>query len=271
MKTWKRRIIGAAVITLVAAACGDDDSTDTTGTAPAGTAASSTTTTTGAGDAETTTSTSGTTLTTQVDPTVAGGDADTAEILALLDAFAVSDVRTTYRVGATGEEFELILSQRPTAEPPVSATIIEAQDTRIITFEDRTIFCSAGTGCIELATGGGEDAPGLDVVRGAFGPLLASVVTADDVQSNPGIEFTTDFDEIAGRRGLCFSFDVPPDPTADVQSIRQCIDAELGFVLLMETTNLAGVEQRVMELLEFGEPRDEDFEPTGPVTTLPQP
>jgi hypothetical protein len=92
-----------------------------------------------------------------------------------------------------------------------------------------------------------------------------------DIQSTPGFNVEQGQATIGGRAGLCFTFSPTALVTgADVEYIRQCIDAELGMVLLYEYVEAGGATaETIMELLEFGMPTPADFEPSGPVTTMP--
>jgi hypothetical protein len=57
---------------------------------------------------------------------------------------------------------------------------------------------------------------------------------------------------------------------ADTEFVRQCIDSELGFTLLMETKDAGGATvERVMELIDFGQPLPSDFQPTGQMMDVP--
>jgi hypothetical protein len=49
--------------------------------------------------------------------------------------------------------------------------------------------------------------------------------------------------------------------------LRQCIDSEFGFTLLLESeASATGDIATVLELIDFAQPTADDFEPTGPVT-----
>ncbi len=75
---------------------------------------------------------------------------------------------------------------------------------------------------------------------------------------------------VAGRDGVCFTFAPPAGFEGESDLLRQCIDNELGFTLLLQTTDTTtDVVETVMELIDFSEPTAEDFEPTGPVTAQP--
>ena len=74
---------------------------------------------------------------------------------------------------------------------------------------------------------------------------------------------------IAGRSGICFTYEAPGGYGADITTLRQCIDDEFGFTLLLESSETGGPIERVIELTAFADPTAEDFEPTGPVTASP--
>jgi len=106
-----------------------------------------------------------------------------------------------------------------------------------------------------------------------MGPALFGLMMAEGMTGDLGFAVEQGSQTVANRQGVCFTF----RPSAlladeDVDLIRQCIDAEFGFILIMEVREAGETEvETVMELVEFGRPRPEDFEPSGPVMTMPNP
>jgi len=174
-----------------------------------------------------------------------------------------------YAFGAGADEQIITISRDPNLDPPVSATMMgpDGEEGRFLTIGDRTIICGPpGEDCIEFP---GES--GLNMGDALLGPVLSGFLLNEDLTSNPGFTVEEGSATIGGRSGLCFTF----TPTAlvtgpDVDFIRQCVDAELGFILLIEALEAGGTEaETIMELLEFGLPVPTDFEPTGPLTAMP--
>jgi len=243
----RRLITIIAASTLVLAACGDDTAATTaaTTTSPATTTPGATTT-----DAATIT-TSGTVGT--------GSD----QIQALLDLYAMTRLRTTYLFGEGDSQQTVILSQDPTADPPVSAVLLESG--RIITTPDQTIFCdTAGTGCFAM-----PDTGGASVLDGLLGPVIGGFLVTAGLTEVPGASIVEMPSVIAGRDGICFQFTPPSGAGFDTASLTQCIDSRLGFTLYVENTPTGGNPERLLELVEFGDPLPDDFTPTGPVAPTP--
>lgn len=236
--------VALAVLVLIVAACGDDDTSPTT-TAPD----------------ETTTTVAATSTTAAPTTTEAPGDA----IGSLLATFEMTPLRTTYLFGEGSDQTEVTLSQDPTQDPPVEAVLVPGADAKLITIGDETVFCDTRANqCFSVpgAAGGGFS-------EGLLGPFAGGLFMAGQLDSIPGATMTEETVEVAGRSGICFTF-TPPDAAGfDTELIRQCIDAELGFTLLLQSQPAGGDLETVMELIEFGEPLDDDFIPTGPVTATP--
>lgn len=102
-----------------------------------------------------------------------------------------------------------------------------------------------------------------------LGPFAGGLFLAADLAEIPGADVTESTETIAGRTGLCFTFTPPAGAGFDTETVRQCIDSELGFTLLIQAQETGGDLETVMELLEFGDPLPDDFTPTGPVTSSP--
>jgi hypothetical protein len=241
-----------AALVILAAACGDDDAA-TTQPGTETTAAAATTVSPGDTPPETT----------PPDPPP-GGDA--ARIDELLERYDQSPLRTTYRVGDDTDEQIIVFSQDPNQDPPVSATII-GDEGKIITIGETTIFCGPGgdgeSECFESPVA----AAGPSLSQGILGPVLAGFLFSEGVTDNPAFSVQEEPAEYAGRTGVCFT--ITPQTPSDMDFIVQCIDGELGFTLAIEGQEAGSDPEVVMELIEFGLPRPEDFEPTGPVTPAP--
>ena len=178
-------------------------------------------------------------------------------------------MRAVYRFGDGADEEILTIAQDPTRNPPVSSTLIGpgGENGMFLTIGDVTIVCGPpGDQCIEIPGGG-------DMGQALLGPMMSGFLLTEGITSTPGFEVEQDTRTIAGRTGLCFTFRPQAFAAgADVEMISQCIDAELGFILKIETLAAGGATvENIMELLEFGQPTPADFEPHGPVTTMPVP
>jgi hypothetical protein len=246
-------------LVLVVAACGDDASVlgdGSTTAAPATTAGEGATTTTGAAATATTASADG--------PGNPSGDIEAA-----FAAYETAALRTVYMFGEGGNQTQITISQDPNLDPPVSATLMgpDGEEGRFLTIGDRSIVCGPlGEECIEFPPG-----MGMDMGQALLGPLLTGFLSNSQLTTTPGFSVEQETATIGGRSGICFTFTANAFvQDADVEFVRQCIDDEFGFVLLVEylETGDASVET-VMELLEFGIPTPTDFEPSGPLTTMP--
>ncbi len=256
----RRIAILLTALTLVVAACGDDssvlfgDSDDT----PAATTGddSGTTATTAAGTQETTPPAS-----------LPGGTTD--DVQELLDRYERTPLRLVYRFGEGADEEIITIAQDPTRNPPVSSTLIGpgGEDGMFLTIGDTAIICGPpGEECIEMPGGG-------DIGQAMLGPMMSGFLLTEGITSIPGFNVEQEHQTIGGRTGLCFTFSpLAYDADADVEFMSQCIDAELGFTLKIETLAAGGsVVENIMELLEFEQPTPADFEPHGPITTIPVP
>ena len=242
-----RAMIAVVALALVGSACGDDDAT-----------------TTSAATAETTVATEAPPATFATPPTTGAVDGG-PDVNELLERYEVTPLRATYLFGEGDNQTEVVLAQDPTAEPPVeSITIVEA-DSKIIISDGVTIFCDGSSNiCFEVPGAAGEN-----LAAGLLG-TAGSVFLAAESSGLSGADVTEEPITVAGRDGVCFSFTPPTGLEGDGDLIRQCIDNDLGFTLLMQTTDTTtGVVETVMELIDFSQPTPEDFEPTGPVTAQP--
>ena len=241
---------------LIAAACGDDDgllpgAPTTAGTTTAPEPAAPATNTTEAGEPE------------------APGPAPSGGISEVLNAYEDEPLLLEYVFGDGDDAQMITIAQDPTANPPVYATLMGpmGEEGRFITIGDRSLVCGPpGEDCMEFP----EDM-GMDMGQAMLGPLLASVLTLTDIESTPGFSVEEGAATIAGRSALCFTFTPTMLATgADVAFVRQCVDAELGFILLFEGLETGGESvERIMELLAWDRPTPAVFEPTGPGVTMP--
>lgn len=251
------------VLALIAAACGGDES-------PFGTAATTASGDGGNGDgggtgttAAGTETTAAAAETTEAPDSTDGAGGDIADLIARAENVPL---RTTYRFGEPPDEQVITMVQDPTLDPPASALIMP--EGKIVSRGDETIICDLGGmgQCFSMPGGEGADM----MMQGFINPLLLSLLASGDVTDTPGYEVDETPTEIAGRRGICFTFTPQAFIGSDMEWIRQCIDAELGFTLLFEGRDRGeDAPQRIMELLEFGQPQPGDFEPSGPVTPMP--
>jgi len=255
----RRIAILITVLALIAAACGDDDGSVL---GEPGTTSSPTETT--GGDTVATTAAEAAPTTTDAAPGTPGSDVQTA----LLN-YETAAFRAVYRFGEGDDEQIIAISRDPNLDPPASATLIGpgGEEARFLTIGGRTIICGPpGEECIEF-----PPEMGMDMGQALLGPVLSGFLLNADLESNPGFTVEEGAATIGGRRGLCFTY----TPTAlaagaDVAFMRQCVDAELGFILLIETLEAGGAAvETIIELLEFGLPTPADFEPSGPLTTMP--
>lgn len=244
----QRTIIVLAALTLVIAACGDDDSTT-------GTTATATETT-----SEATTAPADTTA-----PDATATDADDSDIQELLELYQSTPLRTTYLIGSGDSANEVILAQDPTATPPVESIVIPETNTTVIISGGMTVLCDGSAGqCFEVPGSGGES-----LITGMLGPI-SSTLTALDASGVSAVETSQEPVTIAGRDGICFTYEPPAATGVTTDFIRQCIDNELGFALLMETSESDSDEiETLLELLDFAEPTAADFETPFPVTASP--
>jgi len=255
----RRIAILLIVLALIAAACGDDE-----GSVLGEPGTTSAPTETSGGDAVTTTVPEAAPATTEAAPNAPSGD-----VQAALLNYETATFRAVYRFGEGDDEQIIAISRDPNLDPPASATLIGpgGEEARFLTIGDRTIICGPpGEDCIEF-----PPELGMDMGQALLGPVLSGFLLNADIESTPGFTVEEDAATIGGRRGLCFTY----TPTAlaagaDVAFMRQCVDAELGFILLIETLEAGGsAVETIIELLEFGLPTPADFEPSGPLTTMP--
>jgi hypothetical protein len=262
-----------AVLALLAAACGDDDVFGAVTTTSSGEA---TATTEASGDATATTSAGEATAdeTTTSGAIPSGGDED---IAALLEEYRTVPLRVTYLFGEDADAQTVTLSQDPERTPPVSAMIMyegpqpeSPEESRVLTIGDQTLICGPpgpGNTCIETPpTPGG----GPSIAEGLLGPLVSGFLLATGITEAPGFSMDQSGITIAGRSGVCFTYTPAAFLEADVEFVRQCVDADIGFTLLIEAKDADGdTVERIMELIDFGQPQPGDFEPTGEVVSMP--
>jgi len=269
----RRIAILLTTLILIAAACGDDasvlfDNPDGTTTATtATTGGDSGTSATTEGDSGATSTTAAGTSDTAPPETLPGGTTD--DVQELLDRYETTPLRIVYRFGEGADEQIITIAQDPTRTPPVSSTLMGpgGEEGMFLTIGDTTIICGPpGEECIEMPGGG-------DIGQAMLGPMMSGFLLTEGIISVSGFNVEQDRQTIGGRTGLCFTFSPQArDADAEVELMSQCIDADLGFTLKMETLAAAGDGvENILELLEFGQPTPADFEPHGPVTTMPTP
>jgi hypothetical protein len=235
-------------LSVVIAACGDDDAQTTA------------TDSTGGTDAPTDTAAPAT-PTTQAAAPSGFGDLDSA-----LARYENTPLRTTYLIGEGDDREEIIIAQDPTATPPIESITLPAADTKIIISEGTTTLCDGSSSmCFELPGAGGES-----LTTGLLGPFAGFLSLG--VENIPGVETSQEPITVAGRDGICFSYEPPDAVGSDTDLIRQCVDGEFGFTLLMQASAADSDDiETVMELTEFVQPTPEDFAMPYPVTSSPTP
>ncbi len=260
---WRRLAMLVAVLAMVAAACGDSGEGATTTTdADDGTTTTTTTSAGDGGDATTTTASAGAggdaTMTTAAGDDDGGGLAAGRDVEELLERFRNTRLRATYRMD--DDQSTLTISQDPSADPPAAAYLSEEEGFHVIFAGDSMITCDVNQQqCFALPaemTGGDPS-----LFAGAFlSPFLASFL-AFSTAGTPGFDVDTEPVEVAGRSGVCFT--VTPEAVlgADFDEVRQCVDDETGAILLFEIKEGGGEFERVLELVDFGDPRPSEFEP----------
>ncbi len=249
MRPITRAMIAVVALSLVGAACSDDDATTTTTSA----ATDDTTVITAAPPV-----TSATATTTEV----ADDGLDVDELLA---RYEMTPLRATYLFGEGDSQTEVVLAQDPTAVPPIESISIAEANSKIIISGGVTVFCDGASNmCFEVPGAAGDN-----LAAALLGPA-SSVFLASESGAFAGVDVIEEPITVAGREGICFTFTPPTGFEGDTDLLRQCIDTELGFTLLMQTSDTTtDVIETVMELIDFSLPSAADFEPTGPVTEQP--
>ncbi len=250
-------------LALFVAACGDNDGASTSTAVPAPDDATSSTA------AAATSAAASSSTSTATPPSTSSnveGELNIGALDDLLALYEITPLRITYTFGEGDERTDVVLAQDPTADPSVKSITILAVDTKIIISEDATILCDGMSSlCFELPNAASDS-----LTSSFLGPAIDAVLTAAASGTFEGIEITQEAVIVAGREGVCFTITPPAGFSADIDLVRQCIDNELGFLLLLEARNtITGDVSVVMELINFAQPTAEDFDPTGPVTTTP--
>lgn len=265
-----RVLVPFLALAVVAAACGDDDEGVF---GPAESSQGTTSPTTGAGGTDDSAAES--TEATAAPTTAPGGGDGGGEVSELLERYQGETLRATYLFGEGDDAQVVVVSQDPSQDPPVSAFIIlegpdpdAPEEGRILTIGGDTVFCGP-PGADNVCLGMPGDDPSATPFGAMLGPLFGFLFAAE-YESLPGFEVDRGSTTVAGRSGLCFTVTPQAIVQADVEFLRQCIDAELGFTLLLEGKDAGGeTVERYMELIEFAMPQPADFEPTGEMMTLP--
>lgn len=255
--TARLAVLAVALVALVAA-CGDDSGSPFVSTTSDGGA-----TTTEAGGSATTNA--GEETTTSEEETETSQASGNGEVEQLLEQFQQTALRTTY---VMEDDREITFSQDPTQDPPVSAVLYEGG--KMITAGESYIICSGeGEGAMCFMVPGTE---GMDMATAFLGPFASLALSLQEgMTGTPGSEAETEQATIAGRSGVCFTYAPDAGLAAGYEYIRSCVDAELGFTLLVQVQESGASEvETVMELVSFGDPEPGDFEPTGPVTEVPE-
>jgi len=249
MRSSSRALTVLVVLTLVAAACSDDDATTTA----AASATDGTTAVTAAPRTSAATATSEASV----------KDDPSSEVDDLLARFEMTPLRTTYLLGMGEDQIEIILAQDPAADPPIESIVIVEDGSKIIISEGTTIFCDgSGGGCFEVPGGAGDS-----LVDGFLGPFASGVFPTSGARDAIAASAITEEPiTVAGRDGVCSTYEPPAGFDTDTTLLRQCVDNDLGFTLLLQSegTTTNGFETE-LELIDFAPPTAEDFEPTGPV------
>ena len=256
--TVRLAVLAVALVALVAA-CGDDAE----GPFGSSTSPADGSTTTEAGSSATTVAGEETTTTGEETETSQAGA--NGEVDELLEQFQQTPLRTTY---VMEDAREITFSQDPTQDPPVSAVLYEGG--KMITAGESYIICSGeGEGAMCFTVPGTE---GMDMATAFLGPFASLALSLQEgMTGTPGYEVETEEATIAGRSGVCFTYAPDTGLAAGYEHIRSCVDAELGFTLLVQVQESGASEVKtVMELVSFGDPEPGDFEPTGPVTEVPE-
>jgi hypothetical protein len=247
MRSFTRLAVVAVSMLLITSACGDDDATTpTTG---------ATVTVVGTEDDPSTTSTA---------PPAPEGTPSPGDLSDLQARYDMTPLRTTYLIGDADSLEEIILAQDPTANPPIESITIPAGDTKIIISDGTTTVCDGGAAsCFQIPGAGGES-----LAAGLLGPLSSLLVAMPE--DLLGVDVTQEAITVAGREGVCFTYTPAPSVEADTDLIRQCVDNELGFTLLMQASEVGNdAVETVMELTDFASPTAEDFAIPYPVQAAP--
>ena len=258
MRSTSRAVIVLLALALIAAACGDDD----VATTSADTFSDDTVAPVTEDTATTVTEDTAAPPTTSAPATTTEGVVGGPDVTELLALFQVTPLRTTYLLGEGDDQTEIVLAQDPTASPPIESIAIEEANAKIIISEEMTIFCDGSSNmCFEVPGASGDS-----LATGLLGPFASGVfLTAGPGGALAGAALTEEPITVAGRDGVCFTYEAP-GVEFETDFIRQCIDNELGFTLLLQSSDATDVVETVMELTDFARPTAEDFEPTGPVT-----
>ncbi len=240
-----KAVILLIALLLVTAACGDDQSVFDPGGTTSSTAAD--------GD--------GTVPTTAAPDDGDGAPSPGGDITDLYAQYQTVALRTTYLSGPDPDPETIIFSQDPNHDPPMSAMIMEGG--KFISRGDEFILCD-DTNCTVWPGEMGET-----YMQAAMNPMLYSLLAVENIDQLPGFAVEQGTTVIAGRQGICTSFTATAALGGSGDTARWCIDADLGFTLLIQNREAGGEFERVMELIEFGPPQPADFEPTGPIVEIP--
>ncbi len=177
-----------------------------------------------------------------------------------------TQVKVDYEVTAGGEGGDAQIERMTLAQdPPRRSVRFEVAGETSLLIEpgdDSVIVCGGGSGqpCVRFA-----DETGFAGAGAAFmTPLFQSMEAYRELDDLPGY-VSRGRTTIAGRSAMCASWN---PPFADGSTYEQCLDAETGIGLSWRF-EMPGEGLLGFEAVEFGEPSDADFEPTGEVQELP--
>lgn len=234
-----------AALVVVVAACSDDDAATSSTVAP-------------------TTTSSAATTPPSTAPTPAEEDDSGGVMADLIEMYEKATVRLTYHVGEGESQTTVVVAQDPSATPPIASIGVAEAGTRIIMSEGTTVMCDEAAGrCFELPGAEGETLT--TALVGPFGSMLIGAVPGADVGPMAEEPIT-----VAGRAGICLTHEPTGDRDAQTDLVRQCVDGELGFTLLLQTSDVGtDAIDTILELVEYGDPTPDDFELTSPLAPGP--
>lgn len=138
-------------------------------------------------------------------------------------------------------------------DPPRTAFL--SGDMRIVDDGEGTTFFCEGAQCQEMPS-----EQGFGMTQMFLGPFATMHEELRDGM-HPGIDVDASRTEIAGRPAVCITLSASqfvPDTDAGEDSLESCVDEETGAALRWALHHEDGTSD-VVEAIEFGEPREEDF------------
>lgn len=138
-------------------------------------------------------------------------------------------------------------------DPPRTAFL--SGDMRIVDDGEGTTFFCEGAECQEMPS-----EQGFGMTQMFLGPFaMMHEELRDGMHAGVDVEESTT--EIAGRQAVCITLSASqfvPDADAGNDSLESCVDEETGAALRWALHHEDGTSD-VVEAVEFGEPREEDF------------